>query len=62
MCDHEQIVRLADGWYCPDCKQHFDEKPTPRVKITFLNVEEKDGVEAKPEKKKTTKKAVKKND
>lgn len=27
MCDHKNIVLLADGWYCPDCGEHFDEKP-----------------------------------
>lgn len=46
MCIHSNIIRLATGWYCPDCKQSFDEKPEV-PKITFLNVEEKP-VEEKP--------------
>lgn len=35
MCDHKGIVRLADGWYCPECKEAFTEKPIvkkPRAK------------------------------
>lgn len=27
MCDHKNVVLLADGWFCPDCGEHFDEKP-----------------------------------
>ena len=29
MCDHINVVRLNDGWYCLDCKQMFDQKPLP---------------------------------
>ena len=27
MCDHKNVVLLADGWFCPDCGEHFTEKP-----------------------------------
>lgn len=49
MCIHSNIVRLATGWYCPDCKQTFQKKPDV-PKITFLNVEEE-----KPKPKRTRK-------
>lgn len=26
-CTHEKALRLADGWFCPDCQQGFPEKP-----------------------------------
>lgn len=26
-CKHEVLVRLANGWHCPDCGQTFAEKP-----------------------------------
>lgn len=29
MCDHKNVVRLSEGWYCLDCKQMFDTKPMP---------------------------------
>lgn len=54
MCIHSNIVRLATGWYCPDCKQTFKEKPSV-PKITFLNVEEEKPVEEKPKPKRTRK-------
>jgi len=54
MCIHPEIVRLATGWYCPDCKQTFEERPKA-TKITFLNVEEAP-VEEKPKPKRTRKK------
>ena len=27
MCEHKGILLTAEGWYCPDCKQMFAEKP-----------------------------------
>ena len=27
VCKHERVVLLADGWFCPDCGEHFSEKP-----------------------------------
>ena len=32
MCDHKNIVRLNSGWYCPNCKQCFKEKPEEQKK------------------------------
>lgn len=29
MCEHKNIVRLQNGWYCTDCKTLFSEKPIP---------------------------------
>ena len=62
---HPDIIRLADGWFCPDCKQKFDEKPIVKEKITFLNVQEKDDQPAeepaekpKPKKKTTNSKST----
>ena len=48
MCDHNNVVRLSDGWYCLDCKQMFDQKPLPPK------------VEVKEEKPKKTKKKAEK--
>ena len=28
-CEHKNIVRIAGGWFCLDCKQLFDQKPLP---------------------------------
>ena len=54
-CNHENIVKTMDGWFCPSCGELFKGKPIlPKEgKITFLNVEEE-----KPKKKnsKSTKK------
>lgn len=52
MCEHERLVRVQTGWFCPDCKQTFEERPEKRVMITFLNTEEK---EEKPKTAKKTK-------
>ena len=41
MCDHDNLVRVQNGWFCPDCGQLFEERPTRPIKITFLNTEEK---------------------
>ena len=27
MCEHKNIVRINTGWYCPDCKELFEDKP-----------------------------------
>ena len=57
MCIHPEIVRLATGWYCPDCKQTFEERPKA-TKITFINTEENPvdpAVEEKPKPKRTRK-------
>lgn len=45
MCDHKNIVLTAEGWYCPDCKQVFAEKPKAPKKA------DKPKSEAKPKKK-----------
>lgn len=29
MCEHRNLVRLNTGWYCPECKMLFPEKPEP---------------------------------
>lgn len=54
-CEHEQLSRLASGWFCPDCGQTFTERP-PRIK--FLNVEEKPDKPDKPKTKKGKKSAT----
>lgn len=28
-CKHEVLMKIADGWYCPDCGQKFKVKPQP---------------------------------
>ena len=56
MCEHVNIVRLADGWYCPDCKQMFDAKP---VKVEPVQIETEQAEAPKPKKK--TKKGTKAN-
>lgn len=28
-CKHDVLVKLADGWFCPDCGQTFAVKPMP---------------------------------
>ena len=47
-CEHKEIVKTLNGWYCPSCSSWFDSKPVaPKEgKITFLNV-----TEEKPKKK-----------
>ena len=32
MCEHKNIVRIATGWYCPDCKRLFENRPVVEVK------------------------------
>lgn len=57
MCIHPEIIKTQDGWYCPDCKQMFDKRPTE--KITILNVEDaKEVKEEKPKAKKTNSKST----
>lgn len=53
MCNHENIVKTMDGWFCPDCGKAFDKKPIllKEGKITFLNVEEKPKKNSKSTKK-----------
>lgn len=29
MCDHKNLIRLNDGWFCLDCKTLFADKPQP---------------------------------
>ena len=41
MCTHPNALRLADGWFCPDCKQTFDSKPISKEpeKLTAAETE-----------------------
>lgn len=27
MCEHKKVFKIASGWFCPECKQVFTEKP-----------------------------------
>lgn len=27
MCNHENVVRIQGGYFCPDCKRMFDQIP-----------------------------------
>ncbi len=57
MCDHDNLVAIQGGWFCPDCGERFAARPLRPIKITFLNTTEKEEKKPATRKKKTEAKA-----
>ena len=48
-CNHDNSLRLMDGWYCPDCGEKFDIRPRAEVMVTVLNTSENEPEAEVPE-------------